>query len=86
LGIHIKDTIELILGNSLWIDKICEHVDEEGIVLDQAHGFLQGLNNCRLTGIGIADNHEAMSNHDGLIQLDALLEEYRFWLDVILGA
>lgn len=83
LRVHIEDTVKLILGDTLRIHVVSEYINEIRIILDLAHGLLQCLDDARLATVRQTDNHKTVSYHNGLIQLDDLVNEVVCWLDVL---
>jgi hypothetical protein len=74
-GVRVKSTVELGLLDRLGVNEEGLHVDEFGIVSDSGHGVLEHLDDARFTREGTTDDHETVTDADGFVQLNALLEE-----------
>ena len=51
-------------------------------VVDQSEGILEHLDDLTLSRVGTTDNHQSVTDHNGLVELDALLEELSLGLNV----
>jgi len=82
LCVHVEDTVQLVLGDTLWVDEEALDIHILGVVLDGAHCLSKDLDNRGFTGIRVANDHEAVPDHDRFVKLDAFLEEAVCWLEV----